>query len=727
MSVDQYANCPCGSGKKIKFCKCKDSVGELDRVLKMVDGGQVVPALDRLSKILEEHPDAAWALAIRGRLLLDLREYQSLTDNADRFIRLQPSNPLALTQRSAAQVFTGDVKAATDSMLEALTESGREVDAFVLDVSSVVAFFLAQQGVFLTARVYASLSMMATGYEGSQMASQLLRELNGTATVNQLLKSVPKAIARPKDAEWGERYDEAATLLRSNKVLLAESKLESLRRSYAFEPAILSGLLTCAIWRGDTAAQAKFCKKLSECESLDFDQRVDYRALSSLVDPDDKDLTTENYKLTVDVEKLDEIEIAMTANNRFTSLPTEMLPQLRESEEDVAPRSGFQILDRDGPESLEGLPPISEIPESIGIVPCFGRQTDRAARVEVLDVSGSNLETVKNLLKDIVGDSAEIESEASNPLPLLMSVQPQIAMIRFKAMPNEAEKMQQDLVQQRMPQKIAEAKLAILGNVSLLDSADDESKLLERSVVARVAQQYDVIVSKGDNIMSEVYSLAKLQPPTMLSLSDDDIESVANTDLNRIDASGLSDESCLYLLQRAQQISATPAIRCFAKRIIDADLPEDMKMAKMLAYQTLINGARGNGEAIAVLDEAKAFGEANQLPIANLLLSEVGLRLQAGDGQGFQNTVATLTTKYSGDPEVMAQLQQMLISYGLIRPDGSPRQAPPGASGGPMPAGQGQGAAASGGGLWTPDNPTAAPQDTAGDGGGSKLWVPGMD
>ena len=75
MSVDLYAICPCGSGKKIKFCKCKDSVSELARVLKMVEGGQVVPALDRLAAILQEHPDAAWALAVRGRLLLDFREF----------------------------------------------------------------------------------------------------------------------------------------------------------------------------------------------------------------------------------------------------------------------------------------------------------------------------------------------------------------------------------------------------------------------------------------------------------------------------------------------------------------------------------------------------------------------------------------------------------------------------------------------------------------------------
>ena len=154
MSVDTYAVCPCGSGKKIKFCKCKDSVDELDRVLKMVEGGQVVPALDRLSTILQEHPDAAWALAIRGRLLLDLREYDSLAENAERFTRLQPSNPLALTQRAAAGVFKGDMESATTSMLEALTESGRDVDAFVLDVSSVLAYSLAQSGQFLLSLIH---------------------------------------------------------------------------------------------------------------------------------------------------------------------------------------------------------------------------------------------------------------------------------------------------------------------------------------------------------------------------------------------------------------------------------------------------------------------------------------------------------------------------------------------------------------------------------------------
>ena len=36
----------------------------------------------------------------------------------------------------------------------------------------------------------------------------------------------------------------------------------------------------------------------------------------------------------------------------------------------------------------------------------------------------------------------------------------------------------------------------------------------------------------------------------------------------------------------------------------------------------------------------------------------------------FQETIQSLTTQYGNDPEVMARLQQMLMSYGLIGPDG---------------------------------------------------------
>lgn len=726
MSVDTYAICPCGSGKKIKFCKCKDSVGELDRVMKMVEGGQTVPALDRLATILQEHPDAAWALAIRGRLLLDLREFESLTDNADRFIRLQPSNPLALTQRAAAQLFGGDVEASAESLLESLSESGRDVDSFVLDIASAVSYALAQRGVFLSARAFATLSMMAMDYEGGSSAVSVLRQLNTAPTVNQLLKSIPAEIGRPADVDWAERYDEAASLLHSNKILLAQSKFESLQRTCAGQPAILSGLLTCAIWRADVDSQSQLMKKLSECESLDFEERVCFRAISALVQSEMPELAVEVNKLVAEIEKIEEIEMAFSADSRFVGLPADVTSNMRLSDDDVPPRAGFQCLDRDKPDSTSSLPSVDEMPEAIATIFIYGKQTDRAARIEAYDIRAEHVEDVSNRIQSAIGEQ-ELKQESGDPLPLIVACQPPLAMIRFQAKPVEAEALQAELTRARMPAAIATAKMPILGGNSLLDLADDESQILARTVVVRVVEQYDNIVSKGDNLIDEVYKLAKIDPLPLIKLADDQVESLDNMDLNRVDPSGLSPESLLYLVQRAQQISATPAVRVIANQLIAADLKDEQRSAKLVAYISLINTAERTEAALGYLEEAKAFALESDLSIANLLLSEVGLRLQVGDAAGFKNAIESLSTRYGNDPEIMAQLQQLMMAYGLIGPDGAPRMQP----GAPAPGGPPGAApqAAPAAGLWTPDGGGgggAPPAQPAPD-DGKKLWIPGME
>lgn len=721
MTVDTYAVCPCGNGKKIKFCKCKDSVGELDSVLKMVEGGQVVPALDRLSSILKTNPDAAWALAIRGRLLLDLREYDGLAENAERFSRLQPSNPLALTQQAAALLFRGDQDQATAKMLEALTESGRDVDSFVLDVSSVLAYSLAQSGVFLTARVYATLAMMASGYEGGQTSMAVLRQLNQAPTISQLMKSIPEPIARPSDAPWGERYDEAAGLLQNNKVTLAEAKFNSLRKTCPSEPAILSGLLTCAIWRGDVDAQSEILHKLSTCESLDQEQRVRFLAMSMLAKPGTPDLAVPTIELSSDIQNVEEIEMAMMADSRFTPLPPDLLQGMRTSEQEVAPRSGFQILDRDKPSELDKLPPIDEVPEAIAMAFVYGKQTDRSARLQLLEVRAAKIDEVKQRIAS-VAEGIELVQETGEPLPLVIAGQPAIAMVRFQANPSDAQSLQLELTKARMPEAIASLQLPVLDGKSLQECAGDDATKLARAAVVRTVEQYDAMSSKLGDSLQRIYQLAGVEAPTAIKPTNDEIESLANEDLMYVDPSGLDTESLIYLVQRTQQITSTLAMQRFAKALLNAEMTEEQQPAKLLAYMSLISSTEDNAEALSLLEKAKAFADSKQISTANLLLTEVGLRLKAGDGAGFQSALQTISTKHGNDPEVMAQLQQMLMAYGLIGPDGRPT------GGGGLPPSEAAPAPAesSSSGLWTPDqgSPTGG---SPGSQGGGKLWTPGMD
>lgn len=719
MSIDTYAICPCGSGKKIKFCKCKDSVHELDRVLTMVEGGQLVPALDRLASILDQHPDAAWALAIRGRLLMDLREYDSLKENAERFTRLQPSNPLALTQSAAAAMFAQDLGKATELMLEALTESGQNVDSFVLDVVSLLSYGLAGNGILLTARIYATLAFVSEGYEGSNMAANVLQQINRDPAVNLLAKFMPELIPRPDGVDWAERYDEAALMLANNKIVLAENKFDSLQRTAPSQPAVLSGLLTCSVWRGDYQKQIELLKKLSECESLSADDRARYLATSFVAGPDSDAISVEKRTLTTDVESIEETMMSLSSHSRFAELPPEFLQQLK-GDKEIGPRAAYQMLDREPP-TEEGVPSdVSMVPESIALVTVFGRETDRAARVEVVGVTAQDEQVARDLL-GLALPGRHFDSEREGWLPLNYVAMAQPGGLKITD-PSQFDLLQQNLFVDRAVKKLSETAVPLLGDQSLKDAAGDDSKWLARAALLRYLEGEDGLISRDETLVERLCEIGGRPAPEAIEPKVEDVENIPAYDLNRIDPSGLDVENLIYVIQRAQQISATKIGRRASRQLIEMELPSEGELAgaKLLGYSFLMQTAAKSDDAIENLEAAKKYAEAHKFSTASLLLAELPLRLRRGEPEKFQDCVQQIARTHGNDPEVMGRLQQLLVQFGLIRPDGSPVQAPQG-------AGPGQ---SQSGGLWTPDGGGGAAAAPAGDGGGaapSKLWVPGMD
>lgn len=723
MTVDQYAICPCGNGKKIKFCKCKDSLPELDRITTMLDGGQIVPALDRINRVLDEHPDAAWALAIKGRILLNLQEYTSLADNAERFVRLQPTNPLALTQRAASQVFREQITEATESILEALTESNRQVDSFVLEIVSVLAFALANSGKFLSARAYATLALSAEGFDGGRTAAHVLQELNSSPAVNHLLKALPANRPRPERVEWAERFDEALGLLRSNRIALAETKFASLARTYPGEPAILSGLLSCAIWSANDQAQADCLEKLSRCEQLDLITRSKMLATSYLVETKSSKLAVELVSLSAEVQDISQAEIALQANSLFAPIPERMLRSFVQQEDDVAPRSAFQILDQEIPADDVQLT-VDNISESTGVVLLFGKQTDRAARIEIPSLLPRFVQSARDTLKAALGE-VQLKEETGFPVPFTIASEPRAAMINRRLPRVEVDKLIGDFQTKKLGHRLAEQPLPALGKRSLRDVAGDDSVRLQREAVLRVLENTEQLAEEI-SVLDEVRQIAGLDPlPLIVVRTSDDVEEVDNADLARVDCSQLDSDGLAYLMQRSQLIHAVVAIRKAATEVLGREEKAEDADLKATAYLMLIETNASPEEAVKLIGEAKKYFDKVGIDKAQLMLMEVPIRVRIGDSEGFQSLMRTLTTEYRGREEVMAALQQILVSIGLINPDGSPRMGGPAPGG--MSAGPAASPAASSSGLWTPDSGSPASAGAPASQGGSKLWIPGMD
>lgn len=727
MSVDQYAICPCGNGKKIKFCKCKDSVDQMDQVLTMIEGGQVVPGLDRLKKILDEHPDAAWALAIRGRLLMDLKEYDSLAENAERFIRLQPANPLALTQRAAALVLSGDMQDATDSLLQALNESGQEVDAFLMDVALIVAMGLAQNGVILSSRVYALLAISSQGYE-AQQANQFLSQLDTSPSVNHLLKSVPQLIERPVDADWGERHDEAVGLLRSNKVLLAQDKFESLKRTVAAEPAILSGLFHCAIWRGDLERQTEMAVQLSQAESLDEFTRARYRAVAGLLSPIES-LSVNSQTIRVEFDDIDQTEMALIASDRTSQFSAQRLSQIQIPEGDVRPRSAF-FVSAAAIDSDAEIPAAADTPATLGIAMVFGRQTDQEPQVIAYDVTEDRVQAVSEILQAAI-PTGTLKLDDPEPIPMTFALDDRPALQIQPTSMAEMARFNREFANSHDGKRACELKLPLLGGKSLAESADDASLAFERAVVVRVLEGQERMLSLPD-ALADVYSISKIDPPAKLSPTEETMSELSPGDFFRVDPSGLPTMNLYVLASNARSTGSTRASNLFAKALVEkttaasTEGEEGDPRMTLEGYIMLMMSTPEPTEAIAIGDDAIAFAKSKELSFASILLARLELCLSNADQDGFRDTIMNIEKNYGSDPAIMARVQQLLMQLGIIRPDGSPRQMPGGGGGAapgeftPAPPPEQRE-----GGVWTPDQGNA-PSPSGGEGGG-KLWVPGMD
>jgi hypothetical protein len=162
-----------------------------------------------------------------------------------------------------------------------------------------------------------------------------------------------------------------------------------------------------------------------------------------------------------------------------------------------------------------------------------------------------------------------------------------------------------------------------------------------------------------------------------------------------------------------------PAVYRFARELVEHEFA-DLRFTKEDVYAALISCCPETDEALEHVESARAMAVKKGDSPARWLLAELSLRLGRGEVEESRRLLATLQERHLREPGIAQALHEMLVSYGVIPPEG---QA---AAGREMPvpdAAAAKAAAAEPKALWTPDGP----QDAQPGEGKSKLWVPGSD
>src|SRR5215213_9235105 len=132
MAIDPYASCPCGSGKKFKWC-CQDIHAEIDRAFQQHNDGQHDAALHTMAAVVAAHPDNAEAWGRQAQLLSLNGRVEEAEQALEKAFAASPNYPFGYMLRGMFRQQEGE-------LIGALMLFRKAVDAYAPDAAEPLAY-----------------------------------------------------------------------------------------------------------------------------------------------------------------------------------------------------------------------------------------------------------------------------------------------------------------------------------------------------------------------------------------------------------------------------------------------------------------------------------------------------------------------------------------------------------------------------------------------------------
>src|SRR5262245_55781782 len=111
MAVDAYSPCPCGSGKKFRWC-CQPIHVQLDRAFRQEADGQHEAALRIMEEIVAQHADNPEAWGRRAQLLYQNDRVEEAENSLQKALDLNPNYPFGHYLRGRFREYEGEIPGA---------------------------------------------------------------------------------------------------------------------------------------------------------------------------------------------------------------------------------------------------------------------------------------------------------------------------------------------------------------------------------------------------------------------------------------------------------------------------------------------------------------------------------------------------------------------------------------------------------------------------------------
>lgn len=714
MAVDLYAPCPCGSGKKLKFC-CAKLADHMDKVMRMMEGEQFAATLQQLDSLEKKHPDNRWLLGVKAIAQLRLNKIDESRQTVDHLVEIAPEDVTGLSLKSVLSIASEDPLAAINPLQDALLHLGDFVPQTVIDALLTVASVMAQLGYPAAARAHLVVASFldSENEDTHMMYSQLMQ----SPSVPILFKEHFRWHPAPEGQPWSKEFEDARHLASEGCWKEAARRFEAIKEQAGSEPLLLHHLGLCYTFLAKNEQAVEALRKYGELAA--GEDAVEVEALAQLLAvPEQVDVVGCDY----DIPVIDKLLEEFSASEWLETRP--IAREIWTQRDEVPPQAIYSVLDRPKPK-VEELT-ADNIPRIVAAAEIYGATTDRKAYLHLSSLRTPEAEEGRKRLAEIAGDAVG-EAGEEKVFGQVPAEREELRLNYWFPQSLEAEQAMEirDTIRRRylfekwpnMPRKRFDGKTAA-------EAAQDEK--LRTRVRASILLLREVQFPDDTEIdYNQLYKQLNLEPEPSIDPSGKDMHTFPLVRMERVEVDKLSNEQLISAYLRCREVRASLSQLRFGREILRRPVLIEETIDEATVYRELIHCAPTPEERLELLEQAREKCSEQRTDKASWDLIELPIRLfrmSEADQSRVPELIQRLTSEYNDIPEVRDAVFRMFLQLGLITPDGQVRQAPPEQmpreqilqEEPPLPEEQQAGA------LWTPGS--AEPKKDK-----PKIWTPGME
>ena len=722
--TDLYAKCPCGSGKKIKFC-CRDIITDLEKIERMIRGEQRNAAADKINKLLEKHPGRPALLNLKAVVHLDLQQLDEAQSTVSTILEADPDNPSGLAIQAILLGAQGEIKPALAVLHKSLRCSEGYISQSIYRAYLSLCILLVQVNEIIAAYAHLlTLVAMTKGEDESTLS--LLVQVTSSEKLPAIFYGVTLSMEAPEDASWKREFDLAMKHYHHGDWTSAAELFKDMNRRILDEPILLRNQAILDVWTCDLKGAVKAFHTLAVIREVEEDVAVEAEACAQVLERTHEDDSLEWIAISIDLDDAERVMETLLSQSNARSLN----PEKAGRTDGPPPKGLFVWYDRDIPKDDNAALELVQLPRELCTVMVYGKETDKAARLNIILPRDEQSEELLSSIGDALGIAADAnlsEAEVVMSLHKMQHVLRPRFWIPDGTSVQQLREYQQAWCLNQIHHVWPDLKLAFLDGKTPREAA--QVRKLKRKVLAsilnlEIALEQDP-VSVDFNQLRRELGLPEAHPIDPAGM---DIRRLSPVQVSRLELEKLSLEALVQVFETVSVRRAGKTMYRVGIEILrrGEDATEHIDLVEVRTR--LAEAAPTSDESLEHLAAARDLAVAEGESPAPWLISELDQRLQRQELDIAQRLIIEIQTRYVREPGVAQMFARVLAKFGLMptAPDASQAAA---VSQAPIPAEVGAAAAPheAPAGVWTPDAP-ATPSSPSGDEAGeSKIWMPGMD